>query len=107
LKEVFDLSHYLHSKKNALIEAATNSIGGYPVGFIMGLVILPLSVGWIQKDPITSNLIITMLYVGVSFVRSYFLRRVFLKYKIEDNFLKAIWKFIKRSQFNSNGSSSL
>ena len=82
--------------KSGLLEAATNSIGGYPVGFIMGIVILPLSINWIQKDPIVANLTITMLYVCVSFVRTYLLRRVFIKYDIDDNFLRLGIRTIKK-----------
>jgi hypothetical protein len=82
--------------KSGLLEAATNSIGGYPVGFIMGIVILPLSINWIQKDPIVANLTITMLYVCVSFVRTYLLRRVFIKYNIDDNFLRLGIRTIKK-----------
>ena len=82
--------------KSGLLVAATNSIGGYPVGFIMGIVILPLSINWIQKDPIVANLTITMLYVCVSFVRTYLLRRVFIKYNIDDNFLRLGIRTIKK-----------
>ena len=82
--------------KSGLLEAATNSIGGYPVGFIMGIVILPLSINWIQKDPIVANLTITMLYVCVSFVRTYLLRRIFIKYNIDDNFLRLGIRTIKK-----------
>jgi len=64
-------------QKNGLIEAATNSIGGYPIGFVIGIIVLPLSVNWIQKDPILANLVITSIYVGVSFVRTLILRNAF------------------------------
>jgi hypothetical protein len=52
--------------------------------------------GWIQEDPLTTNLAITFVYASVSFVRSYFLRRVFEKYKIEDNFIHVGQKCIKK-----------
>jgi len=83
-------------KKTDMLEAVTNSIGGYPVGFLVGLAILPLSLEWIQKDPIAANLTITMIYVSVSFVRTYFLRRIFSKYKINDNFLVLAISGVKR-----------
>ena len=83
-------------QSKGLVESLMNSLGGYPVGFAMGLIILPLSLNWIQKDPITANLTITMIYVCVSFVRTYFLRRVFSKYNIEDNFVILIVKTIKQ-----------
>ena len=83
------------SHKKSLSEAFVNSFGGYPVGFGVGIIILPLSIGWIQEDPLTANLAITSVYATVSFVRSYFLRRVFERFGIEDNFIKLGIKLIK------------
>jgi hypothetical protein len=40
---------------------------------------------------------ITGVYATVSFVRSYFLRRVFEKYGIDDNVLKIGIKFVKKT----------
>jgi hypothetical protein len=68
------------SHKKSLSEALVNSFGGYPVGFGVGIVILPLSIGWIQEDPLTANLVITFVYASVSFTRSYVLRRVFERF---------------------------
>jgi hypothetical protein len=82
------------SHKKSLSEAFVNSFGGYPVGYGLGIVILPISMGWIQEDPLTANLAITFVYASVSFVRSYFLRRVFEKFGIEDNFIRLIKKGI-------------
>ncbi|MBC8502974.1 MAG: hypothetical protein H8D35_07640 [Nitrosopumilus sp.] len=76
------------SHKKSMSEAFVNSFGGYPVGYGLGIVILPLSMGWIQEDPLVANLAITTVYASVSFVRSYFLRRVFEKFGIDDNFIK-------------------
>jgi len=76
------------SKKKSVSEALVNSFGGYPIGYGVGIVILPLSMGWIQEDPYMANIAITGVYATVSFVRSYFLRRVFEKYGIDDNFLR-------------------
>lgn len=76
------------SHKKSLSEAFVNSFGGYPVGYGLGIVILPLSLGWIQEDPLVANLAITFVYASVSFARSYFLRRVFEKLGIDDNFLR-------------------
>ena len=84
------------SHKKSLSEAFVNSFGGYPVGYGLGIVILPLSLGGIQKDPLTANLAITFVYASVSFVRSYFLRRIFERYGIEDNFIKLGIKAIRR-----------
>ena len=86
------------SHKKSLSEASLNSFGGYPIGYGLGIIILPLSTGWIQQDPLTANLAITFVYATVSFVRSYFLRRVFERFGIDDNFLKLGIKGIKKLQ---------
>ncbi len=91
----------IDSHKKSLNEAFVNSFGGYPIGYGMGIVILPLSMGWIQQDPLVANLVITLVYALVSFARSYFLRRIFEKFGIDDNFIrlgkKGILKIIKIS----------
>jgi len=84
------------SKKKSASEAFVNSFGGYLIGYGVGIVILPISMGWIQEDPLTANLTITFVYASVSFVRSYFLRRTFEKYGIEDNFLRLGIKLIRK-----------
>ena len=84
------------TKKKSASEAFVNSFGGYPIGYGLGIVILPLSIGWVQEDPYIANVVITGVYVTVSFVRSYFLRRVFEKYGIDDNFLRLCSKLIKK-----------
>jgi len=84
------------SHKKSLSEAFVNSFGGYPVGYGVGIVILPLSMGWIQEDPLMANLAITFVYAIVSFVRSYVLRRTFERYGIDDNFLKLGIKLVKK-----------
>ena len=76
------------SRKKSLSEAFVNSFGGYPIGYGLGIVILPLSVGWIQKDPLTVNLLITFIYACASFARSYFLRRMYQKHGFDDNFIR-------------------
>ena len=76
------------SKKKSASEALVNCFGGYPVGYGVGILILPLSTGWIQEDPYMANIAITGVYATVSFVRSYFLRRIFEKYGIDDNFIR-------------------
>jgi len=86
----------LDSHKKSLSEAFVNSFGGYPIGYGVGIIILPLSLGWIQEDPLVANLAITLVYATVSFVRSYFLRRIFERYGIDDNFLRAGMKLIKK-----------
>lgn len=84
------------SRKKSLSEAFVNSFGGYPIGYGLGIVILPISMGWIQEDPLVANLAITFVYATVSFARSYFLRRIFEKHGIEDNFIKLGIKLIKK-----------
>ncbi|KEQ56797.1 hypothetical protein SCCGRSA3_02559 [Marine Group I thaumarchaeote SCGC RSA3] len=86
------------SHKKSLNEAFVNSFGAYPVGYGLGIVILPLSMGWIQQDPLIANLAITMVYATVSFARSYFLRRIFERLGIDDNFIKLAIKLIKRKR---------
>ncbi len=76
------------SRKKSLSEAFTNSFGGYPIGYGLGIVILPLSMGWIQENPLVANLAITFVYASVSFARSYFLRRIFERQGIDDNFIR-------------------
>ena len=87
----------LDSKKKSASEAFVNSFGGYPIGYAIGIVILPLSTGWIESDPYTANIAITGVYATVSFVRSYFLRRIFEKYGIDDNFIRVGIKFVQKN----------
>ena len=91
------------SHKKSLSEAFVNSFGGYPVGYGLGVVILPLSMGWIEDDPFVANLAITFVYASVSFVRSYFLRRVFEKLGIDDNFIKMGMSAFKKMKSSSKG----
>ena len=86
----------IDSHKKSLSEALVNSFGGYPVGYGVGIVVLPLSMGWIQEDPYMANIAITAVYATVSFVRSYFLRRIFEKYGVDDNFIRLGIKAVRR-----------
>ena len=90
----------LDSKKKSASEALVNAVGGYPIGYGLGIIILPISTGWIQNDPYIANIAITGTFAATSFVRSYFLRRVFEKYGIDDNFIrlgrKSIQKLIEK-----------
>ena len=86
----------LDSKKKSASEALVNALGGFPVGYGLGIIILPISTGWIQDDPYMANVAITGAYAVTSFVRSYFLRRVFEKYGIDDNFIKLGIKLVKK-----------
>ena len=78
----------LDTKKKSAAEALVNAVGGYPIGYGLGILILPVCAGWIQSDPYIANIAITGTYAATSFVRSYFLRRVFEKYGIDDNFIR-------------------
>ena len=93
----------IDSHKKSLSEALVNSFGGYPVGYGVGIVVLPLSMGWIQEDPYMANIAITAVYATVSFVRSYFLRRIFEKYGVDDNFIRLGLKTFRklRNSFSS------
>lgn len=44
------------SHKKSLSEAFVNSFGGYPIGYGLGILVLPLSMGWIQEDLLIANL---------------------------------------------------
>ena len=98
--EVFGKLSSLDSKKKSASEALVNAVGGYPIGYGLGIIILPISTGWIQNDPYIANIAITGTFAATSFVRSYFLRRIFEKYGIDDNFIrlgrKSIQKLIER-----------
>ena len=78
----------IDSHKKSLSEAFVNSFGGSPIGYGLGIIILPISTGWIQSDPLVANIAITGVYASVSFARSYFLRRIFEKHGIDDNFVR-------------------
>ena len=86
----------IDSKKKSVSEALVNTLGGFPVGYGLGIIILPISTGWIQEDPYMANIAITGAYAITSFVRSYFLRRIFEKYGIDDNFIHLAQKGIQK-----------
>lgn len=91
----------LDTRKKSLSEALLNSFGGYPIGYVIGIVILPVSVGWIEKDPLTVNLLITAVYATVSFLRSYYLRRFFERFGIEGNIAVLAIKAVKKFKIGS------
>ncbi len=43
-------------KKKSASEALVNSLGGFPVGYGLGIIILPISTGWIEQDPYMAKL---------------------------------------------------
>ncbi len=89
------------SRKKSASEALINSFGSFPLGYLVGIAILPLSVGWIQSDPLTANIAITGVFATVSFTRTYFLRRVFEKFGFDDNLYHLISKSLRKSKLIS------
>jgi len=84
------------SRKKSLSEAFINSFGAFPIGYGIGILILPISVGWLAEDPLTANIFITMTYATVSFIRVYVLRRTFSRLGFDDNFIKLAIKLCQR-----------
>ncbi len=84
------------TRKKSLSEAFVNSFGAYPIGYGIGILILPISLGWLQENPLLANVFITLTYATVSFVRVYFLRRLFTKLGYDDNFIKLAIKICQR-----------
>ena len=84
------------TRKKSLSVAFVNSFGAYPIGYAIGILILPISVGWIHTDPLLANVFITLTYATVSFVRVYFLRRLFTRLGFDDNFIKLGIKLYQR-----------
>ena len=90
------------TKTKTLSEAFVNSFGAYPIGYTVGIVILPISMGWLQEHVFTANLFVTMVYASVSFVRTYYLRRVFERLGFDDNFIRLGIKGIKKLNWRQN-----
>jgi len=80
------------SRSKSLSEAFVNSFGGYPIGYGIGIIVLPISMGWLQEDVFTANIFITLVYATVSFLRIYCLRRLFEKFGFDDNFIRLAMK---------------
>ncbi len=94
------------SRKKSASEAMVNAFGSFPIGYAVGIGVLPLFVNWIQSDPLAANIAITTIFASVSFVRTYFLRRIFDKYGFDDNMfhlcaagLSKISKKVKRKDY--------
>lgn len=90
----------IDSKKKSASEAFVNSFGSFPIGYVVGIAILPLSVDWIHSDPLSANIAITGVFATVSFTRTYLLRRMFEKYGFDDNLFHIVAKIsnkIKKS----------
>lgn len=76
------------AKSKSATEAFVNSFGSYPIGYGLGIIILPLTMGWLQDDLFLANVFVTLIYATVSFVRTYYLRRAFARLGFDDNFIK-------------------
>lgn len=65
------------SKKHSIIESIANTVIGLAVSFIAQLVIYPL-----MGIPVTikQNLLITLIFFLLSFIRGYIIRRFFNKF---------------------------
>jgi len=90
------MTKQMDSYKKSLFEAFANLLGGYPMMFVVGIVILPLSANWIKDDPLVANITITGVYALINFTRSFLLRRLFTKYEIHDNFIKLIKNLVRK-----------
>lgn len=66
----------IQSKKKSGFEAMVNTVGGLLIGFVIQLILYPM-----MNIPVTleENVIITMVFFVTSFLRSYFVRRIFNK----------------------------
>ena len=84
------------TRKKSLSEAFINSFGAFPIGYGIGILILPISIGWLDEDPFTANIFITMTYATVSFIRVYVLRRTFSRLGYDDNFIKLAIKLSQK-----------
>jgi hypothetical protein len=90
------MTKQIDSYKKSLFEAFTNLLGGYPMMFVAGIVILPLSAHWIKEDPLVANITITGVYASINFTRSFLLRRLFAKYEIHNNFITLVKNLVRK-----------
>jgi len=90
----------LDSRSKSLSEAFVNSFGGYPIGYGIGIVILPISMGWLQEDVFTANIFITLVYATASFIRIYYLRRLFERIGFDDNFIRLGMKLFFKIKYS-------
>jgi len=84
------------SRSKSLSEAFVNSFGSYPIGYGIGILILPISMGWLQDDLFIANIFVTSIYATVSFIRVYSLRRIFERTGYDDNFIRLGIKLYKK-----------
>lgn len=99
MSEGYAKKHDSHSK--SLTEALTNTFGGYPIAYLIGIAALPAASGWIQEDPLVANAAITLVFSTASFLRIYFLRRVFDKFGCDGNIIRLIISLYKKRKARS------
>ncbi|QLH11662.1 hypothetical protein [Nitrosarchaeum sp. AC2] len=90
------MTKQIDSYKKSLFEATANLMGGYPMMFVAGIIILPLSANWIKEDPLVANITITGVYASINFTRSFLLRRLFAKYELHDNLIKLVKNLVRK-----------
>jgi len=90
------MTKQIDSYKKSLFEATANLMGGYPMMFVVGIIILPLSANWIKEDPLVANITITGVYASINFTRSFLLRRLFAKYELHDNLIKLVKNLVRK-----------
>lgn len=78
------------TKGKSLSEAFVNSFGSYPIGYAVGILVLPFSLTWLQEDLFLANVFVTLVFATVSFIRVYTLRRIFEKIGYDDNFIRLV-----------------
>ena len=76
------------TKSKSLSEAFVNSFGSYPIGYVVGILILPISMNWLNEDLLVANIFVTLTFATVSFIRVYSIRRIFEKFGYDDNFIR-------------------
>lgn len=69
----------MQTKKGSVVEAVTNTATGFGINFSANLLILPLF-GFTTLT-VKQNLIIGVIYTGISIARGYVLRRIFNRVK--------------------------
>lgn len=91
------------SRRKSMTEAFVNSFGSYPIGYALGIIVLPAAMGWLQENLLVANLAVTLVYAVASFVRTYYLRRVFERFGCDDNIIRLGRKACRRVMDSRRG----
>ena len=86
----------------SLSEAFANTFGGFPISYFIGIIILPISAEWMKQDPFVMTFLITCVYALASFVRSFFLRRIFSKLGFDDSVNSLLSKIFRKLSLNND-----